>query len=87
MPAFSSFIAKADAHAFVDRLKLVHSSVKLVSLGTLAARDRKRHSRVDSPALLSKGCGHCRCTCGRVLTPGLTPSAPKQWKSDFHVKS
>ena len=26
-------------------------------------------------------------TCGRVLDPGPTPSAPKQWKSDVHVKS
>ena len=30
------------------------------------------------------------CTCGRVRDPGLTPSAPKQWKSDifmFRVKT
>ena len=27
------------------------------------------------------------CTCGRVLARGPTPSAPKQWKSDVHVKS
>ena len=46
MPALSSFSAKADANAFVDRLKLVHSSEKLASL---AARDRERHSRLDSP--------------------------------------
>ena len=26
-------------------------------------------------------------TCGRVLAPGPTPSAPKQWKSDLPVKS
>ena len=25
-------------------------------------------------------------TCGRVLAPGRTPSAPKQWKSDVHIK-
>ena len=25
--------------------------------------------------------------CDRVLTPGSTSSVPKQWKSDFHVKS
>ena len=26
-------------------------------------------------------------TCGRVQAPGPTPSAPKQWKLDVHVKS
>ena len=26
-------------------------------------------------------------TCGRVRAQGPTPSAPKQWKSDVHVKS
>ena len=26
-------------------------------------------------------------TCGRVLARGRTPSAPKQWTSDVHVKS
>ena len=25
-------------------------------------------------------------TCGRVRAPGPTPSAPKQWKSDIHIK-
>ena len=26
-------------------------------------------------------------TCVEVRAPGLTPSAPKQWKSDVHVQS
>ena len=25
------------------------------------------------------------CTCGRVRDPGLTPRAPKQWKSDISI--
>ena len=29
---------------------------------------------------------HVRCTCGRVLAPCPTPSAPKQWKSDVLIK-
>ena len=58
-------------------------------ISTIQKKTVARHFCNLAPRLYNSY-NHTMCqvrTCGRVWALGLTPSAPKQWKSNVYVKS